>query len=394
MLLCISLNIILNRTAIMEVFNSSQLLPQNLVIVSAETYLYRIGLSLTTKSYVKRPKLNHPLLVFIVTVISIIKIAISLFFSENNKYYFIIVGDFGYFFGVRFHFNISAILYMLLALSSQLIYYYNYKNDIKPNFLKIFEMISGFVSPKSIGLSNEKEILHLLKVSKFLFIITKFISQNVIPIAAFMINIIPILLQCSTSETLIFGLPNSLLFSLCCYYVFSINVWQVLYFYIICLYFKIKLKDIYNKVFATLRNGRYIIQIIRSLNSIYLEIHENNSIYWSKYFLTIWFLYVSMIITNMSGVLFSETTIILKLMISYTLLQFIIIFIIVINTASSVNFEANKIYLLLNRLMVYQNKSKSKSFKNSLISYMKVNIFFYSNVFILKILNNFFCIKS
>ena len=183
MLLCISLNIILNRTAIMEIFNSSQLLPQNLVIVSAETYLYRIGLSLTTKSYVKRPKLNHPLLVFIVTVISIIKIAISLFFSENNKYYFIIVGDFGYLFGVRFLLNISAILYMLLALSSQLIHYYNYKNDIKPNFLKIFEMISGLVSPKSIGLSNEKEILRLLKVSKFLFIITKFISQNIIPIA-------------------------------------------------------------------------------------------------------------------------------------------------------------------------------------------------------------------
>jgi hypothetical protein len=46
-----------------KVFNSSVILPPDLVISSAETHLYRMGLSLYPKGSESRPKLHNPLLI-------------------------------------------------------------------------------------------------------------------------------------------------------------------------------------------------------------------------------------------------------------------------------------------------------------------------------------------
>ena len=70
-------------------------------------------------------------------------------------------------------------------MTSQLIYYYNYKNDIKPTFLKVFQMMSGLVSPKSIGLTNEKQIYKLIKLSKRLFFICEFVVKIAVPLLCF-----------------------------------------------------------------------------------------------------------------------------------------------------------------------------------------------------------------
>ncbi|CAG2102872.1 unnamed protein product [Medioppia subpectinata] len=41
-----------------------------------------------------------------------------------------------------------------------------YRNGIKPTFLGVFQMMSGLVSPKSVGLTNQSEVNRLLRRSK------------------------------------------------------------------------------------------------------------------------------------------------------------------------------------------------------------------------------------
>ncbi len=69
--------------------------------------------------------------------IGIIKFFAPLLFSENNHKIFVIFRDLPYFLGIEINGNIGGGLYFSLAFISQLIYYYNYKNDIKPTFIKV-----------------------------------------------------------------------------------------------------------------------------------------------------------------------------------------------------------------------------------------------------------------
>ena len=128
-----------------------EVLPPNVIISNAENNLYRIGICLTLRSHINRNKLHNPLLIFSVNSIVLIKCLITLLFLIHYKNLFIIFGDFGYLLRIRFHLNVAIAHYLLLSLISQLIYYYNYKNDIKPTFLKVFEVISVLVSPKSMS---------------------------------------------------------------------------------------------------------------------------------------------------------------------------------------------------------------------------------------------------
>ena len=148
----------------MDSFDANKTLPQSIALKSAENHLFRIGLSFESRNDEIRGFFHKPLLISIIIIIAIIKFFVSLLIPEENVKYFIYIGDFTYFLGIRGYYNIAGILYGILALNSQLIYYYNYKNDIKPTFLKVFEMMSGLVSPKSIGLTNKEQIYKLVKI--------------------------------------------------------------------------------------------------------------------------------------------------------------------------------------------------------------------------------------
>jgi len=365
----------------MDTLDATQPLPNQFILNSAETYLYEIGLCLTCDNTTKRTKLHNPLLIFIITIISITKILISLLLDEENKYYFIIIGDFFYLLGIRIHYNIAATIYMLLSLSSQWIYYYIYKNGVKPNYLKVFEMMSGLVSPKSIGLTDKKQIYKLLKLSKYLFFICKPITQKLIPISILTTIMIIFFMKCSITETVIFGIPNSLLFTLCSYYMNNINIWQSIYFYITCYYIKIKLKQSNEQIskIKTNRGHKSIAANIRSLNLLYSEINEYNDSFWSKYLLIVWIFYGSGIVLGLYGLLFVEMNIFVKTIISCFVIFLFLIFIMIINTASSVNYEANKIYKILNQMIASQSKSHWRkvlrlNYYNEISSQIKVSL--------------------
>jgi hypothetical protein len=339
----------------MESFDANKPLPLDIAINSAESHLYRIGLNLFKINDQKRSIFNNPSLIFIINSIAIIKIIISLLMTEDNERISIIIGDFSHFLGLRIHINLTSCLFFLLALTSQLIYFYNYMKGIKPTYFKVFEMMSGLISPKSIGLTNKEEIYKMLKVYKILFKICELNIGKIMPLIGFLINIVPYAMNCSIVDTILYGMPHSLLYAWGGHHILTINVWQVVYFYLICRYLKIKLKKSNELISQTLKKSQKtsllsIERVINSLDSSYVEIDDYNSNFWSKYLLTIWLILGSGIVTCLYCLLFVKD-VISKLIIGYAFVVWLLIFLLIINTASSVNYEAKKSYKLLHKFM-------------------------------------------
>ncbi len=55
---------------------------------------------------------------------------------EENEKLLQIIEDFGHFLGMKTYYNIIIIMAIILALISQLIYYYNYKSGIKAQAMR------------------------------------------------------------------------------------------------------------------------------------------------------------------------------------------------------------------------------------------------------------------
>jgi ABC-type multidrug transport system permease subunit len=72
-------------------------------------------------------------------------------------------------------------------------------------------------------------------------------------------------------------------------------------------------------------------------------------------------------------VIFSKVNIYIRLILVYLLMAFTTFFLFIIFTASSVNYEANKTYKLLNSLFVFYNSNRNK-YKLRLSTVFKVNI--------------------
>jgi hypothetical protein len=345
----------------MDSFDPTECLPANKILKSGDNHLYRIGLCHSSNSNANRSKFHNPILISMINLILLIKNITSLVLPEEDERLLIIFGDFAHFLGIRIHLNIACGLYTLLSLTSQLMYYYNYKNGINPKFLKLFEMMSGLVSPKTIGLTNREVIYNLIKFSKSLFLLCAFNNEIIVPIFTFLLCFVPFIMNCSVMDSIIFGIPHSFHTSLSAYYMYNINTWQVLYFYLICRYIKIRIRELNEEIDVKIEKGLmfsngFLTRIMRSLNHIYSEINEYNDTFWSKYIITVWFIYGSVISIALYFISFVEMEIVCEITLIYAVVISIMIFLFIINTASSVNYEANKSIKLLNHIMVSNSK--------------------------------------
>ena len=70
------------------------------------------------------------------------------------------MGDHAYFIGIEV--NQDIILMAILAFSSQLIYWNNYKTGVQPTLLRLFKMMSETEAVITLGLTNKKKILGLI----------------------------------------------------------------------------------------------------------------------------------------------------------------------------------------------------------------------------------------
>ena len=188
----------------MAKINSNELLPQELVIDSVDNHLYRIGLCLqNNNTNKKRNFIYKPIVVLIVILFHFIKFIINMFITQRK--WFIYLGVlYTRISNMKVHFNVFSLLVLCFLICIIIIWFHNYKNDIKPTFLKVFQMMSGFITPVSIGLTNHNQIIDLIKRTRILFRITSINATIIIPLAAIIFSIVPFILSCSIFETIVF----------------------------------------------------------------------------------------------------------------------------------------------------------------------------------------------
>ena len=218
--------------------------------------------------------------------------------------------------------------------------------------MKVFFMMSGQMTPHSIGLTDEKSIKDILMKTRFAFKCSHLFRYSVF-LMGFMATFASYLLLELSLKTVIIGCLHSIIFSLGAQYLINIMCTQITYFYIICYYLKLKQREVNNYLRKVIKNKkRFKIfnsnQMIVKLNKIYEEIKECDSIFWSKFLALVWVLFTSaealiIFIFSFSG----KTTIFIKFILFYVFILFSFILLLVIEMSSSVNFEAKVTYKLL-----------------------------------------------
>jgi hypothetical protein len=361
-------------------FNPSQLLPPEVLVTSAGSHLYRIGLSHFQNGWKIRKKFHYPLLIALLNVIFLAKSVTSLLLTEENPELFIIIFDFSYFINARIHFNVCAIVMILLSIISQILHYINYKKNLKPSYLKPFKMMSGLVSPQSIGLTNEVKIYKFLKISKQLFFICDIFTGKMVPIIALTLYILPMIKVCSLKLLIFYIIPMDIIYAFCCYTAYSIILYQMVYFYLICYYITIKTKDCNNKIKNYIKsrialNDKRAKHLMTELNSIYSEIDDYNQNYWSNYLFWVWILFATVINTFLYSGIFSNANFIIRFILIFGSKVFIFTLFLIINSASSVNLEVNRSYQQIYSLILIKRKLMSKRMLFKVFIILKKNLF-------------------
>ena len=333
-------------------------LPKGLTYSLADFHLYRIGLCLTKdkKLLKKRKAFNNPLIVFIVFLIFLsLKTCALSYNDDTDRKVFVILGDFGHFMGIRVDYDIMFILITLLAIFSQIIYWYNFRIGVEPTFLRLFQMMSGSISPKSIGLVDGYQILKLIRQMKLMCRITRPNAQYLIPFTGLFTAVIIFFTYADITTAILFGVPNAIFFALYAVHFWNVVLYQIIYFYFICKYLKLKINELHEKIEIVGRKrclfGR-IPEILQRFDSIYCEINEYNQTFWSKFLLIFWLTFGSATVLMIYVTAFHSMALPIKLIFFYVLVILIIIFLFVILTTSSLNAKANSSYKSLNRLII------------------------------------------
>ena len=367
--------------------NMNKCLPQELTVQSVEDILNRIGLTLdSNKTYPKRKLFFNPIIIFIFNSLFIIREMIVFSLCEENDLTFKMLGSWAHLLGLRKHISIVFILVTFLVSIFQLIYYNNYNNGIKPTFLRVFQMMSGLVSPKSLGLTDEQQIRKLLKTTKTLLKYIN-INNNIIgPIIAVTIMITCFSLNASLFETICYGIPNSIIYAIWTVYCINLITYQFLLFYIICLYLKMKINSLNERLLEMKRRKRFIRirETLQSFDSLYSEINEYNTTFWSKILLSFWTILGTVVVFVLYSFLFGHLGIINSLMFFYVLCFWSLVFSFIIFTASSVNYCANKSYKTLNSMFISYSKH-NKHLNKTIPPKIKVifKLFHYESLFTL-----------
>ena len=127
------------------------------------------------------------------------------------------------------------------------------------------------------------------------------------------------------------------------------------YFYIICLYLKLRLRNANNSIRKSFEKKYKMTcngfrNILRSLNTIISEINTYNNDLWSKYLMIVLMLIIIALDFALFSTIFGKMSLFYKIILFYSSSILFILLMVLIITASSVNFETNKSYKLLNKL--------------------------------------------
>ena len=106
-------------------------------------------------------------------------------------------------------------------------------------------------------------------------------------------------------------------------------------------------------------NNHRMKNILKSLNSIISEINTYNNDFWSKYLMIVLVIVTIGLDLNLFQSIFGKMNFFLKMVLFYCSCSAFSLLMLLMNTASSVSFEANISYKLLNKLFITYNKQIS-----------------------------------
>lgn len=226
----------------------SKILSSQYIIVSIDKVLFRKGILLSyTEDQATRSWFYQPWLVFtfVLAYMLLSQILGILIAKDNISRY---IGLPGHLFGMKTHYCLFLLLCSMFCLSSHLIHYYNYVNEIKPTFLLVFQMISGTISPESVGLHRAKNIERLANITRYLIRIISFNNDRVIPLIATTFQLYIYWLNESSADIFVLGIPHSILISTHGHYLWNNIGYHFMHFYIVSLFMKKRLRCLNSKL--------------------------------------------------------------------------------------------------------------------------------------------------
>ena len=164
---------------------------------------------------------------------------------------------------------------------------------------------------------------------------------------------------------LMYGIPNTGLLTLSCYYFINLYFFQFLFFLIICLYLKHKINRMNETAKQMIRNKSFsdIGRLLRRYHWICDEINEYNVTYWSKFLFVFWLTSGINLILVLFITFFSYLELFLRIIIIMGASELAISFITLIFMASAINLSVYNSYKRCNSLIVcftQYNKSLRK----------------------------------
>ena len=273
-------------------FDPNKRLPEALVIKSKGNHLYKIGLSLFSNEMFVKDRILNPIFVFINVILLIIRSIVVILIPQEYEHLMPFIGDIFIGMKVKIPGNLIMITVGSFAIFSQLLHYYEYKKNLKPTYLKVFDVISGKIPPISIGLTNEFHIHLMVRRFKYLLRLCELSCNAIGPVVVI-------------AYVYGFASVNDNFWHYSYLYVFysihaaialgyctnAINVWQVFYFYTFSYYLKIKLRSNTNLLLLKLKHSKnqlYLRNVMNRFDSIYTEISEANAKYFSKWLFIFW----------------------------------------------------------------------------------------------------------
>src|ERR1700759_148343 len=107
-------------------FDPKKCIPQSWRIPSSGHHFYRFGFSQYRNGCTDRPKLYHPLLVFIIPFLFILRCPYLALTPKKSNEFHLWIGDWGHFIDMGFHINMTLFLAFGVGVLSQVVQYYEY----------------------------------------------------------------------------------------------------------------------------------------------------------------------------------------------------------------------------------------------------------------------------
>ena len=362
---CNYFNDIKKRMEMIETIKISPfvVLPLQMRIPASGTHFYKMGFSNFKNGCTERLLLYHPIFVFTLPTIYLLRFIYSILTPNRTQNFYLAIGDFGYFMNMRVHLNLTAALVFWMAILSQAIHFYNYLTDRRPTYMCVFNMMSGHITPQSIGLTDETIIRSLLKRSTLAFKAQDIMGRSMI-IMAFFLSFFSYVFTVSPMAVLLIALPHSAIFGLGVSYVMNNICTHLFYFYILSYYLKLKQKEVNDFMRYAIENKDRIKilnskRITDTLNQIYEEIIDYDSNYWSKFIAVVW----SSCTTVVALVIFifafgNNMHFNIRFILFYCICFYSTLLLLLIEISASVNLETEKTYKLLASYKLVTTKTR------------------------------------